>query len=186
MIGQLIAIVFFVIGIYKLDPFLLFIGLFIFLGAGQELYAFRQARVMAGVTVRQAMMTDIKTLQVGATLREAADTLLATSQHDFPVVHGNEVMGVLTRNGLLRGLAEEGPNAYVAGSMERTFQSVGPDDDLTEMLQRLQEQSTPLVVLGPEPERPLLGMVTGDNLAEFFAVRQIVDSQKGNGYAPRA
>jgi len=183
MIGQLIAILFGIAGIMLPSWQLLFIAFFVFIGAGQEVYAYRTARVLEGVTVKQAMMTDVKTLAVGATLREAADVLLATSQHDFPVVHGEEVLGVLTRNGLLRALAAEGPGGYVAGAMDRSFESAGPDDDLTEMLPRLQEESRPLVVLGSAPERRLLGMVTGDNLAEFFALRQIIGAQGGGPYA---
>ena len=132
---------------------------------------------MEGVRVREAMMTDVRTLTVGNTLKEAADVLLDTSQHDFPVLHGGQVQGVLTRDGLLRGLANAGPGAFVAGTMIREFASAGPDGDLAESLTALQSRPGPLVVLDPAEEGRLLGIVTGENVQEFFAVRQIVASR---------
>ena len=85
------------------------------MGAGQEAGAYRQAALIEGVHVREAMITDVRTLSVGNTLKEAADILLDTSQHDFPVLHGDGVQGLLTRNDLLRALAEQGPAATSPG-----------------------------------------------------------------------
>ena len=146
------------------------------MGAGQEAGAYRQAALIEGVHVREAMITDVRTLSVGNTLKEAADILLDTSQHDFPVVHGDAVQGLLTRNDLLRALAEQGPGGYVAGAMNRRFVAAGPDDDLGEALPRLQATPGPLLVLDGDR---LLGIVTGENVAEFFAIRQIAAARNG-------
>lgn len=177
-IGQFIAIAAAVFAIFMHPPnwWLLFIALFVYIGAGQEAFAYRQAALTEGVKVHQAMITDVRTLTVGNTLKEAADVLLNTSQHDFPVVHGDEVQGLLTRNDLLRALSQEGPGAYVAGAMNREFASAGPNDDLGEVLPRLQADPGALVVLETGAKR-LLGIVTGENVQEFFAVRQIVAAQ---------
>jgi Zn-dependent protease/CBS domain-containing protein len=174
-VGQFLAILFGIWAAFSGAWILLFIAFFVYIGAGQEAFAYRHASLIDGVRVRQAMITDVRTLTVGNTLKEAADVLLDTSQHDFPVMHGSEVQGVLTRNGLLRALAEAGPGAYVAGAMNREFASAGPDDDLAEILPRLQAQGGPLVVLDlRDGNKVLLGIVTGENVQEFFAVRQIV------------
>jgi Zn-dependent protease len=179
-IGQFLAIV---LGMWTLashqSVLYLFIALFVFIGAGQEATYTQQTSVLDGATVSQAMMTDVRTLPMDSTLKEAADVLLATSQHDFPVVLGDDVQGLLTRNGLLRGLAEQGPGAYVAGIMNRAYLVALPEDDLGLLLQRMQEASQPVLVL--EGTGRLLGMVTGENLAEFFAVRQIYRSRSGAG-----
>lgn len=180
-VGQFLAIVLGTWAIFSQPPnwMLMFIAFFVFIGAGQEAFAYKQASLVEGVTVREAMISDVRTLMGGNTLREAANVLLDTSQHDFPVVLGDEVQGVLTRNGLLRALSQEGPGAYVAGAMNREFLSVGPDDDLGELLPQLGSGAGPLLVLEPGPARRLLGMLTGENVQEFFAVRQIVNARNG-------
>lgn len=173
-IGQTIAIVAGIWAIFSGHWFLMFIAFFIYLGAGQEAFAYKQAALGEGVAVRSAMMTDVRTLTVGATLKEAADALLDTSQQDFPVVLGDQVQGLLTRDGLLRGLAETGPSGYVAGSMFRQFATARPDDSLAEALPTLQASGGPLLVLDPAADGRLLGMITAENVQEYFAVKQIV------------
>jgi Zn-dependent protease/CBS domain-containing protein len=169
-IGQGIALVAGALALFTGHLWYLLIAFFIFMGAGQEAGAYREAALTQGVHVRDAMITDVRTLSVGDTLKEAADVLLDTSQHDFPVVHGDAVQGLLTRNDLLRGLSELGPSGYVAGAMQRQFAAVGPDDELSEVLPRVQSTPGPLLVLEGEH---LLGIVTTDNIQEFFAIRQI-------------
>ena len=75
------------------------------------------------------MVTDFRTLQHGDTIRDAGNLLLATSQQDFPVMHGDTVAGLLPRRALIRSMLSQGPDAYVAGAMDRNFVRVPPDMD---------------------------------------------------------
>ena len=175
-VGQFIAVAAGLLALISGQFWYLLIAFFVYTGAGQEAGASQQAALMEGVHVREAMISDVRTLSVGHTLKEAADILLDTSQHDFPVLHGDAVQGLLTRNDLLRGLAEQGPGGYVAGTMNRRFVSAGPDDDLAETLPHLQATPGPLLVLDGDR---LLGIVTGENVAEFFAIRQIAAARNG-------
>lgn len=178
-IGQIIAVAAGLFALLHGPLWYLFIAFFVYIGAGQEAASYRQAALIEGIPVRQAMITDVRTLLVGQTLKEAADVLLDTSQHDFPVLHGDAVQGVLTRNGLLRGLIERGPDAYVAGTMNRDFLSAHPDDDLGEMLPLLQGRAEPVLVLDPTDASRLLGIVTGENVEEFFTIRRITAARRG-------
>jgi len=179
-IGQNLAIVAGIYAIFHSNWFLMFIAFFIYIGAGQEAFAYRQAALIEGIPIKKAMMTDVRTLNVGSTLKEAADVLLDTSQHDFPVLHGDQVQGILTRDGLLRGLSVEGPSGFVAGAMMREFASVGPDDDLGAALPGLQAQPGPLLVLDPAQNGRLAGIVTGENVQEYLALRRVETMRTGN------
>src|SRR6516225_2072773 len=101
------------------------------------------------------MITDFRTLEHGKTIRDAANLLLSTSQQDFPVVHGEQVVGLLGRNLLLKSLAAEGPDAYVAGVMDRDFVSLEPDLDLSEVLVVMAQAGTCALVMDGEK---LLGL----------------------------
>lgn len=183
-VGQFFAVLMGVAGLFGGNVGLVVIALFVYFGAGQEAAAFQTRALTEGHRVREAMMREFHTLTVGTTLREAKDVLLAGYQQDFPILHGDEVVGVLSRSGLLRGMATEGPDSYVAGVMERDFVRVRPDDDLSELLTQAQAlQSGPILVMdGDIPdESRLVGMITQENLLEFLMLTQL--QQREN--APR-
>jgi CBS domain-containing protein len=116
------------------------------------------------------MVTDYRTLPHGSTFRDAANLLLASSQQDFPVVHGEQVVGLLGRNALLRGMALEGPESYIAAHMEREFASISPDTDLSEILPLMSTAGACALVMKDEN---LLGLLTSENLSQFLLLRSV-------------
>ncbi|MBW3622983.1 MAG: site-2 protease family protein [Armatimonadetes bacterium] len=174
-IGQTLAILAGLFGILTGWWTLLLIAFFVYLGAGQEVMVVKRDTLVKNVSVQEAMLNEIHTLPQGATYREAADLLLSTSQQDFPVTIGEEVYGLLSRDALLRGLAQEGPDAYIASGMNREFTRADPEDDLLDLLHQMQDGSGPALVF--EGER-LVGMVTSENLMEFLLIRQITRDQQ--------
>jgi Zn-dependent protease len=95
-IGQAMALLFGFLGFFG-NPFLLFIALFVWIGAAQEASMAQMKSALSGIPVARAMLTDFRTLSPQDALRRAVDLLLSGSQHDFPVLDGERVVGVLTR-----------------------------------------------------------------------------------------
>jgi Zn-dependent protease len=149
-------------------PLLTFVAFFIYLGAANEGAASRGRNLTQGIPVKAAMMTGYHTLSHGNTIRDAANLLLSTSQQDFPIVHGDQVVGLLGRNALLRGMALEGPDSYVAGFMDRGFISIAPDQDLAEVLPQMANAGACVLVM---EEGKLLGLLTSENLSQFLLLR---------------
>ena len=168
-IGQVIAVGFMGFGLWNWNPFLAFIGLFVFLGASQEVAFQTRRTAVAGHTAREAMITRFETLAPHDSLGRAAELLLATHQHDFPVMDAwSRVAGVLPRATLLEALARSGKDAPVLDVMVRDPATVPPEADLESVLQRLQvNPSQPLLVVA---DGALVGMITFENLAEFIVV----------------
>jgi Zn-dependent protease len=151
-------------------PMLAFVAFFIYLGAANEGAASRGRSLTQGIPVRAAMVTDFRTLSHGSTIGDAANLLLATSQQDFPVVHGDGVVGLLGRNALLRGMALEGPDSYIAAHMEREFASISPDKALSEVLPLMAGPGVCALVMQDEK---LLGLLTSENLSQFLLLRSV-------------
>jgi len=151
-------------------PMLAFVAFFIYLGAANEGAASRGRSLTQGIPVRAAMMTGYRTLAHGATLRDAANLLLSTSQQDFPVVLGDQVLGLLGRNALLRGMAQEGADSYIAGYMEREFPSVPPDKDLADVLPLMAHAGACVLVM---EDGRLLGLLSSENLSQFLLLRSV-------------
>ena len=71
------------------------------------------------------MVREFRTLAADATLEEAVDALLATSQHDFPVVdESGNVAGLLTRQDLISALRKNDPRLRVGDVMRRDIPTV--------------------------------------------------------------
>jgi Zn-dependent protease len=151
-------------------PTLAFVAFFIYLGAANEGAASRGRSLSQGIPVRAAMVTEYHTLPHGSTIRDAANLLLSTSQQDFPVVHGDQVIGLLGRSALMRGMALEGPQAYIAGFMEREFNRVVPDQDLAEVLPMMAHAGACALVM---QDGQLLGLLTSENLSQFLLLRSV-------------
>jgi stage IV sporulation protein FB len=168
--GRLLAISMGLYGLLSAQFLLVFIAFFVYLGAAQESAAALGRVLTQGIPVRAAMVTKFHTIEHGQTVRDAANLLLATSQQDFPVMHGGEVVGLLGRHQLMRALAVEGPDAYVAGAMNRDFVRLDPQMDLAEALPVMAEAGPcALVMDGAE----LRGLLTTENLSEFLLLRRI-------------
>jgi Zn-dependent protease/CBS domain-containing protein len=168
--GRMLAISMALYGLYDHHFMLVFGAFFVYLGAAQEGAAALGRTLTHGIPVRAAMIKEFHTLSPGDTVRHAADLLLATSQQDFPVVHGTQVAGLLSRNLLVRAMASEGPDAYVAGVMDREYPSIEPGMDLSEVLPLMAQAGQCALVMDGEQ---LLGMLTTDNLSEFLLLRRV-------------
>jgi CBS domain-containing protein len=167
--GRMLAISMGLYGLLAAQFMLVFFALFIYLGAAQEGAAAMGRTLTHGIPVRAAMITEFHTLDHGSTVRDAANLLLSTSQQDFPVIHGDQVVGLLGRNLLLKALANQGPDAYVAGVMDRDFLSLEPNADLAGVLPRMAQAGRCALVMD---QTRLVGLLTTDNLSEFLLLRR--------------
>ncbi|MBZ8132776.1 site-2 protease family protein [Afifella sp. IM 167] len=178
-IGQALAFGFGFLGLFG-NPFLLFIAIFIYLAATAEAQSVGLQDVARGVRVRDAMITRFSALAPNATAGDAADLLLKTTQHEFPVVDGGgRLRGILTRKSLIDLLAKEGREGPVLDAMTRNIPLVPQSAWLSDALKRLQDGSVPAVgvteggitVAGTTEGGRFVGYVTSENVGELMMIR---------------
>ena len=68
------------------NPFLLFIALFVWIGAAAESSMAQMRAALAGLPVRKAMLVDFATVAPTDPLKSVADRVMDGYQADFPVV----------------------------------------------------------------------------------------------------
>ena len=168
--GRMLAISMGLYGLLSGHVMLVFVAFFVYLGAAQEGAAAMGRSLTHGIPVRAAMVSEFHTLAPGNSVRDAANLLLATSQQDFPVVHGDQVIGLLGRRALIRAMATEGPDSYVTGVMDRDYTRLSPGMDLAEALPLMAQSGACALVM--EDDR-LLGLLTSDNLSQFLVLRSV-------------
>ena len=166
--GQGLALLFGFIGLFS-NPFLLFIALFVWMGASSEASVVSLRAALSGLPVSRAMVTDFRSVDAHDTLQRALDLVLAGSQRDFPVTSGGGLVGVLTRDALLTALSERGPSAPVYEIMNREFETTDPREMLETAFQRLQGCNCP--VLPVLDGQRLVGLLTSDNVGDYVMIR---------------
>jgi predicted transcriptional regulator len=128
------------------------------------------------------MLTDFKTLAPEQTLADATRLLLAGSQQDFPVVRGGSVAGILPHRELFLALRDQGEHALVANVMRREFVALSADAPLEAALAPENvERGLTMPVL---EEGRLVGLVTAENVGEFFMIRSALHARAGSGTIP--
>jgi hypothetical protein len=98
-IGRGMAVLFGLVGLVY-SPLLLFIAVFVWLGATQEAGMARLKSAVGGIPVNQVMVNEFKTLGSDDSLQHAADLTLASKQIDFSVVSDGILEGVLRQKDL--------------------------------------------------------------------------------------
>ena len=168
-VGQGIAVVLAISGLFVLgNPMLLLVALFVFFGARAEAGVVQVTDSLTGAQVQEAMMTNFRTLKPEDPLEAAAHELIHGSQQDFPVMDGERVVGILTRDDLVAALGKIGPARRVAEVMRPNCGVVSATDQLDkpyEML-RVQQCSTLPVVR----EGHLVGVITLENILEWVMI----------------
>ena len=169
-IGQGLALVFGLVGLL-VNPWLIFIALFVWMGASAEATAVGLRGALAGVPVSRAMMTDFRTVRADSPLRDAVSLVLMGAQRDFPVVSESrdQIVGILSRDQLLAGLSERGSSGVVRDAMTTEFETADAREMLIGAFSRLQRSTCP--VLPVMQDGRLVGLLTSDNVGEFVMIR---------------
>ena len=144
-----------------LSPWLIAGGFFIAIGAQLEDQGVLFQSVVDTVRMKDVMLTDFVAMSPSDTLEDAFHRSIHSLQDDFPVVRGNRIVGVVSRQSILEALRGEG-NGYVQGVMTRSFQIAMPDDSLGTIIRRMRRGRMALVPVA-EGDR-VVGVVTLQNL----------------------
>jgi Zn-dependent protease/CBS domain-containing protein len=182
-VGQGIAFLFGFAGLFT-DPFLVFIALFVWMGAEQESAMAQMHNSLGGIPVQQAMLTNFRTIQPDDPLSKAVAHVLDGWQQDFPVVFGDRVLGILTRADLMRALTQGGADTPIRNVMNRDFVIVDSHEMLEKALAEMRaakSRSAPVLHDGA-----LVGLLTMDHVGELLMIQTALrQAQRTAKLSPR-
>ena len=150
-----------------LSPWLIMGGFFVFIGAQLEDQGVMFQSVVETVRMRDVMLTDFDTMSPSDTLSDALYKAIHSLQDDFPVVRGPNLVGVVSRQGIVQALRQEG-NGYVQGIMSRAFQVAQPDDSLGVLIRRIGSGRLSLIPVAESGR--VVGIVTWQNLSSSMGL----------------
>ena len=167
--GQIVAFGFGLWGLTAGSPILLLIAVFIFFAAQAESSHVSQQDMASDLALRDATITSFERLAPEDTLHAAAQALIRTTQHEFPVLDAEgRLAGFLTRSALFQAMAEGRNTQPVAEVMETQIPALPLSAPLSEALDALTEASA---VAATDSSGRVLGYVTRENVGELMVLR---------------
>jgi Zn-dependent protease/CBS domain-containing protein len=174
-VGQALAFGLGLLGLFY-NPFLLFISLFVWIGAAAESVSEEFKSSLQGATAGQAMLTDFHSLSVNDSLAKAIELTLAGSQKDFPVESEQGLEGVLTQTALLRALHQQGSHSSIRDLQLAALPVSDVDEPLDQLMERMQGRGIPLVAVRDAGK--FVGIVDLDNIVELVKIQNALKSHR--------
>ncbi|MBN8246544.1 MAG: site-2 protease family protein [Verrucomicrobia bacterium] len=169
-VGRFMAVVFAGVALYYQMYVLLFIAVFVWLGAGGEARATEVRAVIGGAVVGQAMQTRTASLASHDSLESATQRMLAGSVPELLVLHEDRVVGMLVRDDLLEALKRHGPGTPVAQVMRTDLIFLDAAEPLEPALLRLSAAGVPAAPVYWQGR--LVGVFRPDAAADILALRR--------------
>ncbi|MDJ0646552.1 MAG: site-2 protease family protein [Flavobacteriaceae bacterium] len=165
-IGQTIAVLFLLLGLLY-NPFLVFIALFVFLGAYGENRLVQNFALLDGHTVKEAMMTNITVFKPQDPIEMAVKALISGTENNFIVMEDDVVKGIIYHKNIIEN--SKYPNRPIKEVMNTSFQKINSGDDLKKTFRFISAERRPFFPV--EENGKFVGAIDLTNLSEFIALQ---------------
>jgi len=169
-IGQLIAIGFIVLGFF-VNPFLIFIGIFIIIGAQIENEYTQSKYFLKGYSVRDIIMKDYQTIESEENLKKAVFLLLNSQNKYFLITQNGEPIGTLNRDQIIEGLSVKGDQEPVTTFMNSNLIYLHVDALLENVFELIYEHKSELILVTENDK--IIGTLDTENLLEFILIQEV-------------
>ena len=167
-IGQGAAFLFGFWGLTSGNPILVLIAIFIFLAAQGEANAVASRDIARDLAFRDAIITAYESLSPEDPMHLAAQTLIRTTQHEFPVLDASgQLAGFLTRQALFRAMAE-GHNTHPVSEVMVDVPTLPLQAPLQQVLDALDEAPA---IAAVDRHGVVIGYTTRENVGELMVLR---------------
>jgi Zn-dependent protease/predicted transcriptional regulator len=160
-IGEIFAIFLFFYGLF-FNPWLALIAVFIYLGAEGEKRATELKVAIADVPVKAAMLIEVESITSETTLGQVLERMCHKLQQDFPIIEGNKVLGILSRENIFSALHYHSKDTRIGEIMSREFISTSEDAPLSEVFKKMTSEKL-----------SVLPVMQGENFKGLISLEQI-------------
>lgn len=170
-VGKGFAVIFAIIGILDLNPLLLLIAFFIYIGAGQETVAVKYSVLLRDIRVGSMMSKPVMTVEPTLPVTKVVELMFATKHLGFPVVEHNVLVGMVTVADVQKGSPIDRDAMQVRDVMSRDVIAVTPETPVTDVLRIMSAKDigrVPVVENGM-----LVGIVTRTDILKVVELKDI-------------
>ncbi|MDD1704793.1 MAG: CBS domain-containing protein [Methanoregula sp.] len=170
-IGRGFAILFGIVGLIFLSPFLILIALFIYIGATMETNAVKYNFLLRDVTVGDIMSGPVTTVPSNLPVSQVI-TMMYTSKHlGFPVIERDTLVGMITLADVNRRSSIDREAMQVRDIMTRDLITLPPTAPVIDALKIMSARNIGRIPIVSEGK--VLGIVTRTDIIKITELKQI-------------
>ncbi|WP_299235863.1 site-2 protease family protein [Natronomonas sp.] len=184
-VGKLMAILMAAFAVFAFAPLLLLVAMFVYVAAGAESRTTVLRELLRGMTVREMMSTDVRTVTPETTVAEFLDRVVTERTTAYPVMDRGTVTGVVTLGSVRQVDPEARANTTVADVMGAAPPAVDPGADAFEALAAMSATKGDRVLVVEDGR--FVGQLTASDFTTAIEVLQGLGPRRGvdlpDGYA---
>ncbi|WML67425.1 MAG: Zinc metalloprotease [Methanoregula sp. SKADARSKE-2] len=170
-IGRGFAILFGIVGLIFLSPFLILIALFIYIGATMETNAVKYNFLLQDVTVGDIMSSPVTTVPSNLPVSQVI-TMMYTSKHlGFPVIERDTLVGMITLADVNRRSSIDREAMQVRDIMTRDLITLPPTAPVIDALKIISARNIGRIPIVSEGK--VLGIITRTDIIKITELKQI-------------
>jgi Zn-dependent protease len=136
-VAKVLATGMFVVSLLSFNLILMFIAIFVYLGATQEAQITLLTTFLSGIHVEDLMSREVVTIPGESTLEEFAKRVMETKHNGYPVMEDGRLLGLMTLKDLRKVPREEWGSRRVEEAMTRQFPTASCREEAMEALLRM-------------------------------------------------
>jgi len=167
-IGQLLALAFIFIG-FNNNPFLIFIGLFIILGAQAEVEMTKTGFMLKGMLVKDVVMKHYETINATEIVETAVKQLLNGQCKNFLVISNGHPTGSLSRDEIIEALSNNGNKATIDTVMNKDILKLNIKEPIEIAYHKMLSNKDGIAAVYDNDQ--FVGVLDVENILEFVLVK---------------
>jgi CBS domain-containing protein len=136
-VARIIAVAMGILGILAFNVWFLIIAFFIYMGALQEANYSRLSDQLSGVRAGDVMSTNLLTVTGDMSLKELSDIIMKFKHMGYPVLDGDELIGIITFTDLANVKSNDWESIKVGDIMSKDILTVLPEEDMMDVLTKM-------------------------------------------------
>lgn len=138
---------------------------------GLHLRAGNNVDLMASMPVEAVMTSEVKTLDGKMSLAQAKETMLKMNYTGYPVVDGENMVGVVTYEQVLHAIRDDSNSRLLNDIMGKEVISVHPRETIGMVMAKMAEGDVGrLPVVDPEDHHKLLGIISRSDIINAYSL----------------
>jgi len=171
-VGKIFAVIFGIVGLIFLSPFLVLIALFIYIGASMESTAVKYHFLLQDVTVGSMMTTTVTAVPANLPLAKVVEMMYASKHLGFPVTDRDMLVGMVTLADVNRTSPIDRDAMQVKDVMTRdNLVTLPPDAPVMEALHLMTTRNIGRIPIVQDDK--IIGIVTRTDILKVTELRKV-------------